>query len=84
MPFSISKDEILETIKMVQTENLDIRTITMGINIQDCRDSDGIKTGKKVYAKITDYAKNLVKVGDEIEKLYGIPIINKRNCRTYR
>lgn len=78
MPFSISKDEIMETIKMVQTENLDIRTITMGINIQDCRDSDGIKTGEKVYAKITDYAKNLVRVGDEIEKLYGIPIINKR------
>jgi uncharacterized protein (UPF0210 family) len=78
MPFSISNDEILETIKMLQTEKLDIRTITMGINIQDCRDSDGTKTGRKIYEKIADYAKNLVKVGDEIEKLYGIPIINKR------
>ncbi|HNX29147.1 MAG TPA: PFL family protein [Syntrophomonadaceae bacterium] len=78
MPFSISKDEILETVKMLQTEKLDIRTITMGINIQDCRDIDGIKTGKKVYAKIADYAKNLVQVGDDIEKIYGIPVINKR------
>lgn len=78
MPFSFSKDEVLETVSMLHTEKLDIRTITMGINIQDCRDIDGVNTGKKVYAKIRDYAKNLVQVGDEIEKTYGIPIINKR------
>jgi len=78
MPFSISKDEILETVRMLQSENLDIRTITMGINIQDCRESDGEKTGRKIYQKIVKYAGNLVKVGNEIEKEYGVPIINKR------
>ncbi len=78
MPFSISKDEILETVHMLQTENLDIRTITMGINIQDCRGTSGSATGTKIYDKILKYAKDLVKVGDGIEKEYGIPIINKR------
>lgn len=78
MPFSVSKDEILETVRMVHTEKLDIRTITMGINIQDCRNGDGNKTGQKIYDKIVRQAGNLVKVGDEIEKQYGIPIINKR------
>lgn len=78
MPFTISKDEIMETVRMVHTERLDIRTITMGINIQDCRDHDGKKTGQKIYEKIVGKAANLVKTGDEIEKQYGIPIINKR------
>ncbi|MGR6835655.1 DUF711 family protein [Syntrophomonas erecta] len=78
MPFSISKEEILETVRMLQMENLDIRTITMGINIQDCRGDSGKITGKKIYDKITCLAENLVKVGEDIEKEYGIPIINKR------
>lgn len=78
MPFNINREEILETIRMVQTENLDIRTITMGINIQDCRAEDGERTGQKIYDKILRYASNLVPVGDEIAKEYGIPIINKR------
>lgn len=78
MPFSISKDEILETVNMVQVEKLDIRTITMGINIQDCRGTDGESTGIKIYDKIVNYARDLVKVGEDIEKEYGIPIINKR------
>ncbi len=78
MPFSISKDEILETVNMLQSENLDIRTITMGINIQDCRGSSGDETGRKIYEKIVSCAGNLVKVGDDIEKEYGIPVINKR------
>ncbi len=78
MPFSISKDEILETVSMLQTENLDIRTITMGINIQDCRGGSGQETGLKIYDKILRYASQLVKTGDDIEKEYGIPIINKR------
>jgi len=78
MPFHINKDEILETVRMVQTENLDIRTITMGINIQDCRAEDGERTGQKIYDKILRYARNLVPVGDEIANEYGIPIINKR------
>jgi uncharacterized protein (UPF0210 family) len=78
MPFSISKEEILETITMLQDENLDIRTITMGINIQDCQSNDGKSTGQKIYNKVTNYAANLVKVGEQIEKEYGIPVINKR------
>lgn len=78
MPFSISKDEILETVNMLQSENLDIRTITMGINIQDCRGISGDDTGRKIYEKMVNYARNLVKVGDDIEKEYGIPVINKR------
>lgn len=78
MPFNINKEEILETVRMVQTENLDIRTITMGINIQDCRDQDGSRTSQKIYEKIVRYAAQLVKVGEDIEKEYGIPIINKR------
>lgn len=78
MPFSVSREEVLETIGMVQAQNLDIRTITMGINLLDCRDDDGEKTGKKIYDKITRLAGNLVKVGNEIQRDYGIPIINKR------
>jgi len=78
MPFSISKDEVLETVRMLQTEKLDIRTITMGINIMDCRGLTGEDTGRRIYDKIVRYASRLVKVGDDIEKEYGIPIINKR------
>lgn len=70
--------DILETIRMIQDECLDIRTITMGISLLDCIDSDIDIACKKVYDKITDKAKNLVKVGEEIEKEFGIPIINKR------
>lgn len=78
MPFNLSKDEILETVRMVQAENLDIRTITMGINIQDCRGGSGEETGRKIYDKIAYQARDLVKIGENIEKEYGIPIINKR------
>ena len=70
--------DILETIRMIQDECLDIRTITMGISLLDCIDSDIDKACEKVYKKITTCAKDLVKVGEEIEKEYGIPIINKR------
>ncbi len=70
--------DILETIRMIQDECLDIRTITMGISLLDCIDSNIDVACKKVYDKITDKAKNLVKVGEEIEKEFGIPIINKR------
>ncbi|MCD7772606.1 MAG: PFL family protein [Ruminococcus sp.] len=70
--------DILETIRMIQDECLDIRTITMGISLLDCIDSDIDVACKKVYDKITDKAKDLVKVGEEIEKEFGIPIINKR------
>ena len=74
----INLSDILETIRMIQDECLDIRTITMGISLLDCIDSDIDKACEKVYKKITTCAKDLVKVGNEIEKEYGIPIINKR------
>ncbi|MDF2567333.1 MAG: hypothetical protein K0R90_789 [Oscillospiraceae bacterium] len=70
--------DILETITMIQDENLDIRTITMGISLLDCIDSDIDIACQKVYDKITHCAKDLVKVGEDIEKEYGVPIINKR------
>lgn len=70
--------DILETIRMIQDECLDIRTITMGVSLLDCIDSDIDKACTKVYDKITRCAKNLVKVGEDIEKEFGIPIINKR------
>lgn len=70
--------DILETIRMIQDECLDIRTITMGISLLDCIDSDIDKACAKVYDKITRCAENLVSVGEGIEKEYGIPIINKR------
>lgn len=74
----INYKDILETITMIQDENLDIRTITMGISLLDCCDSDIDRSCEKVYKKITEKAKDLVRVGEEIEKEYGIPIINKR------
>lgn len=70
--------QILETIRMVEEENLDIRTITMGISLLDCIDASTEKTCQNIYDKITSKAKNLVKVGDEIASEFGIPIINKR------
>jgi uncharacterized protein (UPF0210 family) len=68
----------METINMISEENLDIRTITMGISLLDCCDSDPEKACEKIYNKITTYAKDLVKTGEDIEREYGIPIINKR------
>ncbi|WP_392559039.1 PFL family protein [Orbus mooreae] len=70
--------QILETIKMIEEEKLDIRTITMGISLLDCIDSDGVKARQKIYDKITRLAGNLVKVGEDISSEFGIPIINKR------
>ena len=70
--------DILETITMIQEENLDIRTITMGISLLDCCHSDIDVVCERVYEKITRCAKDLVKTGEDIEREYGIPIINKR------
>lgn len=70
--------EIMETIKMIQEEHLDIRTITMGISLLDCCSSDAEQACRKIYDKITTKAKDLVRIGESIEKEYGIPIINKR------
>lgn len=71
-------NKILETIRMIEEEKLDIRTITMGISLLDCIDADGKKAREKIYDKITRKAEHLVKVGQEIETEYGIPIIHKR------
>ncbi len=70
--------DILETIGMIREENLDIRTITMGISLFDCVSEDADRLCEKVYDKITRKAENLVKTGVEIEQKYGIPIVNKR------
>ncbi|MBN2735223.1 MAG: PFL family protein [Methanomicrobiaceae archaeon] len=70
--------EVYETNKMIEQEKLDVRTITMGISLLDCADSDLDNLNKKIYDKITGKAKNLVSTGREIEREYGIPIVNKR------
>ena len=74
----VNFNDIMETITMIQDENLDIRTITMGISLLDCADSNIDRSCQKVYDKITAKAARLVEVGESIEKKYGIPIVNKR------
>jgi uncharacterized protein (UPF0210 family) len=74
----ISLFEVMQTIKMIQEENLDIRTITMGISLRDCCHSDSPVACRKVYDKITRLSSSLVRVGEDIEREFGIPIINKR------
>ena len=74
----LNANDILQTIKMIDEEDLDIRTITMGISLLDCADADIDKSCEKIYNKITRLAKDLVKTGNDIEKEYGIPVINKR------
>ena len=74
----INTNNILETISMIRQENLDIRTITMGISLYDCVSEDENRLCEKIYDKITKSAENLVSVGCDIEKKYGIPIVNKR------
>jgi len=74
----INTCEILETIKMISSESLDIRTITMGISLRDCAHSDMDELARRIYDKITRKAERLVKTGEDIEKEYGIPITNKR------
>lgn len=75
---AIYNNNILETIRMIEKENLDIRTVTMGISLLDCIDTDGEKSRELIYNKITKYAKNLVSEAEKLEDELGIPIINKR------
>lgn len=75
---SIHSREIQETIRMVQMESLDIRTVTMGISLRNCADSEFSKVKDKVFKKITTYARELKSIAEEVEKEYGIPIVNKR------
>ena len=74
----INTAEILETIHMIRQENLDIRTITMGISLLDCASEDTDRLCGRIYDKITKKAERLVRTGEEIEKQYGVPIVNKR------
>lgn len=71
-------NDVLETISMIAQENLDIRTITMGISLRDCASDSAKIACQKIYDKICRYSQNLVKTGDDIERDFGIPIINKR------
>ena len=70
--------QVTETIAMIEEQNFDIRTITMGISLLDCIDTDIDLAAEKIYQKITTKAKDLVVVGDEIAAELGIPIVNKR------
>lgn len=74
----IETSEILQTMRMIQEENFDIRTITLGINLLDCSDQDVEKCAQRVYDKVCRTADRLVKTGEDIEQELGIPIVNKR------
>ena len=74
----MNQNDILSTIRMIDQQHLDIRTITMGISLLDCCDSDPKRACEKIYDKITKSAKDLVKTGEAIEAEFGIPIVNKR------
>src|SRR5260221_8797253 len=80
MPFT--DQEILETVRMIELETLDIRTTTLGINLLDCADPDLESACEKVYTKIVHHAKDLVAVAASIQTDYGIPIVNKRIATT--
>lgn len=74
----INLQEVIETNKMIEQENLDVRTITMGISLLDCADKDLSVTCENIYTKITTLARDLVKTGEDISKEFGIPVVNKR------
>ncbi len=74
----INTSDILQTVRMIADEKLDIRTITMGISLYSCADPDPERMAAKIYDRITKQAENLVKTGEALEREYGIPIVNKR------
>ena len=74
----ISRIEIEETNRMIAESNLDVRTITIGISLLDCADPDIDRFNEKIYKKITSYARDLVKVENDVSKQFGIPVVNKR------
>ncbi|MBC7293025.1 MAG: DUF711 family protein, partial [Thermoleophilia bacterium] len=78
MPISLGPEEILETIDMVEVQNLDIRAVTLGVSLRDCAGSDPGEVATKVRAKVVAAARRLVDAANDIERRYGIPIINKR------
>ena len=79
----INRGEILQTIEMIDQQHLDVRTVTMGISLLDCCDTDAKAACRKIYDKITRSAKDLVRTGEEIEAEFGIPIVNKRMQRLW-
>ena len=79
----VNFNEVLETNRMIEEANLDVRTITMGISLLDCAHSDYKIFQQKVYDKITHKAEKLVETGEEISARYGIPIVNKRISITF-
>jgi len=78
MPLVYAPKEILETIRMITVQNLDVRTVTLGINLRECCDSDIDRMKEKIYLKITSEAEGLVQTANRIQSKYGVPIINKR------
>jgi len=74
----IDLDEVLETNKMIERENLDVRTVTMGISLMECCDPDLDSLNEKIYDKIVSTARDLIPVAEDISLEYGIPIVNKR------
>ena len=78
MPMLINPEEIRETIEMIQEQRLDIRAVRMGISLRDCSDENGDKLLGNIYRKVTESAKDLVKVAESLQEKYGIPIVNKR------
>ena len=74
----LNVQDILETVRMIREENLDVRTVTMGISLFDCVSDDPKRLESKIYDKLTKTAEKLVPVAEEIESEYGIPIVNKR------
>ena len=74
----INRYEVAETNEMIEKENLDVRTITLGISLLDCADTNLDELNRKVYEKITTMAKDLVETGERLGKKFGIPIVNKR------
>ena len=78
MSYLLNSDEILQTIRMISEQHLDVRTITMGINLNDCADPDLSRAAVKIYDKICLKAEKLVSTGEAIESEFGIPIVNNR------
>lgn len=74
----ITAQEILETVRMIRSENLDVRAVTMGISLDDCAERDVRRTAERVHAKVVRRAGRLVAVADELQEKYGVPIVNKR------
>ncbi len=78
MSYLMNSSEIIQTIRMIDQQHLDVRTVTMGVNLLDCADGDIVRCGEKIYEKLCRVAEHLVPVCTEIEQEYGIPIVNKR------